>query len=87
MSKTYIAKALRERISIQAHYRCGYCLDPRRQRWSKHFVWVDAATRIAGITAIGRATVLALNLNRPTLVRARGAWVRVGWHPPTEPVL
>lgn len=26
MSRTYIAKALRERVAAQARYRCGYCL-------------------------------------------------------------
>jgi 5-methylcytosine-specific restriction endonuclease McrA len=26
MSQSYVSKALRERVSKQAHYRCGYCL-------------------------------------------------------------
>jgi hypothetical protein len=30
------------------------------------------------------ATVALLDLNRPALVRARQAWVTVGWHPPKE---
>ena len=30
--------------------------------------------RIVGLTPIGRATVVALNLNRPSLVKARQAW-------------
>jgi hypothetical protein len=57
---------------------------PRRQSWSQHFRWIDEGLRIEGLTPTGRATVLALQLNRPILVTARQSWVRVGWHPPKE---
>ena len=30
MSKAYITKSLRERVSAQADYRCGYCLTQER---------------------------------------------------------
>lgn len=56
--------------------------DGRHQHWSEHFAWTADGERIVGVTAIGRATVLALELNRPSLVNARRAWVSVGWHPP-----
>lgn len=142
MSKTYIAKALRELVSREARQRCGYCLsqevivgtpmeldhiipeslgglteesnlwlacslcndhkgdrigaldpetsefvrlfDPRRQEWYEHFVWNATAEQILGLTATGRATVIALNLNRPALVRARRLWLAAGWHPPID---
>ena len=58
--------------------------DPRRQTWSDHFEWSTDGDRIVGLTAIGRATVVALQLNRPELVRARKRWVSVGWHPPAN---
>jgi 5-methylcytosine-specific restriction endonuclease McrA len=58
--------------------------NPRRQSWSEHFAWTAEGDRIFGLTAIGRATVVALNLNRPTLVQARQAWVVAGWHPPKD---
>ncbi len=58
--------------------------NPRTQTWAEHFEWVDAATRIAGKTATGRATVVALHLNRLPLVNARRVWVSVGWHPPSD---
>jgi hypothetical protein len=58
--------------------------NPRDQVWSDHFRWSEAGDYILGSTATGRATVIALNLNRPTLVRARQAWVAVGWHPPSD---
>jgi hypothetical protein len=142
MSGTYVPKDLREKVSVQARYRCGYCLtaeaivgtpmeiehlipevlgglteeenlwlacglcnshkggrlaaldpmisetvrlfDPRRQSWGEHFRWTDAGDIIVGLTPSGRATVVALNLNRPPLVKARQAWVKVGWHPPKD---
>jgi hypothetical protein len=58
--------------------------DPRHQVWREHFGWAPEGDRILGLTATGRATVAALNLNRPSLVKARQAWVTVGWHPPQD---
>jgi hypothetical protein len=58
--------------------------NPRLQVWSEHFEWVEDGTIIAGKTAIGRATVEALNLNRTVLVIARQRWVAAGWHPPKD---
>jgi hypothetical protein len=142
MSRSYISKALRIKVSAQARYRCGYCLtqeavvgtpmefdhlipealggrteegnlwlacslcndakscrvaaldpisgeiirlyNPRDQVWSDHFRWSESSDYILGTSPTGRATVLALNLNRPALVRARQAWVAVGWHPPSD---
>jgi hypothetical protein len=56
--------------------------DPRRQAWAEHFRWTAAGDRIIGQTPTGRATVAALQLNRPVLVRARQLWIEAGWHPP-----
>lgn len=142
MSHTYISRALRERVAVQARRRCGYCLtteqivgtpmeidhiipeslggqteednlwlacslcndhkgdriaaldpvsgelvrffDPRHQVWTEHFAWTGAGERIVGLTPVGRATVIALSLNRASLVKARQAWITVGWHPPED---
>jgi len=56
--------------------------NPRFQQWHEHFQWNADGNRIIGITAIGRATVEALQLNRDLIVHARRRWVKVGWHPP-----
>jgi hypothetical protein len=56
--------------------------DPRRDEWSDHFRWSPNGTRIIGRTAVGRATVISLRLNRTTLVRARKVWVGTELHPP-----
>lgn len=58
--------------------------DPREQIWAEHFLWVDAGAQIVGRTPAGRATTMALRLNRPLLSLARRAWVEAGWHPPAE---
>jgi len=57
---------------------------PRRDEWGQHFRWSEDGRRVIGLTAIGRATVAALNLNHPTIAEARRRWARVGWHPPQE---
>ena len=58
--------------------------NPRQQKWSRHFTWSDNGDRILGVTATGRATVLALQLNNPYAVTVRQAWISAGWHPPTD---
>ncbi|MCY7278091.1 MAG: HNH endonuclease [Phormidesmis sp. CAN_BIN44] len=58
--------------------------NPRQQKWARHFAWIDDGTHISGMTASGRATVLALQLNNSYAVTVRQAWVSAGWHPPTE---
>lgn len=58
--------------------------NPRRDVWAEHFGWRENATLIDGKTAVGRATVAALHLNRPSLVLARRIWVIADWHPPQE---
>lgn len=55
---------------------------PLRQRWRDHFAWDESQTQIVGLTSCGRATVAALQMNNPTVVRARRRWVSAGWHPP-----
>ena len=58
--------------------------NPRGQRWTEHFSWEDGGRMITGRTAIGRATVVALQLNRVELVAARALWIEAGWHPPAD---
>jgi hypothetical protein len=58
--------------------------NPRLQRWAEHFAWTEDGTVVQGLTAIGRATVAALQMNHPDIVAARQLWVSVGWHPPDD---
>ena len=55
---------------------------PQRDVWAEHFAWAEDATEIVGLTAIGRATVAALRMNRSQLVRVRRMWGMMGAHPP-----
>jgi hypothetical protein len=55
---------------------------PRQHAWTDHFAWDAAGIRLLGLTAIGRATIIALNINNEVIVDARRRWVGVGWHPP-----
>lgn len=56
--------------------------NPRVQIWSEHFAWSEDGISVIGLTATGRATVVALQLNRNKLQSARRRWVQAGWHPP-----
>lgn len=56
--------------------------NPRAEQWSDHFQWSEDYLHIIGITAIGRATVNALRLNREKLVRYRKEMFEIGQHPP-----
>lgn len=58
--------------------------NPRTQRWSDHFVWGADWTTVVGLTAIGRATVTKLRLNRPGLVNLRRLLRGAGKHPPPD---
>ena len=55
---------------------------PRQDEWNTHFTWSPDGTRVVGLTATGRATVEALNMNHPLILQARRLWVQAGWHPP-----
>ena len=57
--------------------------NPRTQQWKEHFRWSEDGLRVIGLTPIGRATVMALHLDRdPYAIVVRINWVRVGLHPP-----
>lgn len=58
--------------------------NPRLQHWPDHFRWSRDGTRILGHTPIGRATIVALQLNHLIAVIVRRHWVTAGWHPPEE---
>jgi hypothetical protein len=62
--------------------------NPRQQKWSEHFVWSANGLLIIGLTQIGRATVVTLNLNRERSVGIRSIYLELQRHPPEDdPVL
>ncbi len=54
----------------------------RTQLWSEHFTFSPDGGLIIGKTPTGRATVAALQLNRPRAVLLRRLWIKAGWKPP-----
>lgn len=56
--------------------------NPRRDSWHEHFQWEGIS--LVGQTAIGRATVEALRMNRPLVLAIRGEETALGRHSPPE---
>jgi len=56
--------------------------NPRQQNWWEHFGWSVSGLEVRGITPIGRATVVALDLNNIIAVMVRRNWLKTGLHPP-----
>lgn len=55
---------------------------PHENDWLDHFAWSDDAAMIKGLTPTGRATIVALRMNRTQLTRVRRLWHAMGEHPP-----
>lgn len=62
--------------------------NPRSQQWEEHFVWIDQGIQIRGITPVGRATCIRLDLNdtryskEDSIRETRRFWLKTGLHPP-----
>jgi hypothetical protein len=57
---------------------------PRQHRWAAHFAWSEDQIQVIGLTAIGRASIIALRLNRVGVVNLRSVLRLAGKHPPEE---
>lgn len=55
--------------------------NPRKDVWADHFRWDESFTLLLGISPIGRATVLKLQLNRAGVIKLRGILYKIGEHP------
>ena len=53
--------------------------NPRTQQWAEHFQWESET--VVGLTGIGRATIVALKMNRPLIVAIRKEEAIRGRHP------
>lgn len=56
--------------------------NPRRDLWREHFRWSEDGISVIGLTARGRATVVALKMNNQIAQTARRFWVASKIHPP-----
>jgi HNH endonuclease len=58
--------------------------NPRRDRWSEHFIWSVNGLIMVGLTLVGQATIAALSLNRERIIHIRAADFEIGRHPPAS---
>jgi HNH endonuclease len=56
--------------------------NPRKSLWVEHFQWSEDDLLILGQTAVGRATVELLQLNRQSVINLRQLLINSGLHPP-----
>ena len=61
--------------------------NPRTQKWQVHFAWKKGFIEITGLTPTGRATIIALKMNREYLQNKRLSLRKSGVHPPKHSLL
>ncbi len=79
-----LRKGARQQLEDSETGEVVYIFNPRQQRWNAHFAW--NGVELIGLTAIGRATVQALDLNRSTMLAIRAEEELRGRHPPSEDI-
>jgi len=79
-----LRKGARQKIEDPETGEVVCIFNPRQQRWNVHFAW--NGVEAIGLTATGRATVKALNLNRSTMLAIRAEEELLGRHPPPEDI-
>ena len=75
-----LRKGARQRIEDPSTGQEVTVFHPRQQQWKEHFSW--SGVEVVGLTATGRATVSALDLNRPTMIAIRAEEELLVRHPP-----
>jgi hypothetical protein len=75
-----LKKGARQWVSDPGSEKAVRLFHPRLDAWAEHFRWRESV--LEGITARGRATVRALDLNRPLILAIRAEEAHWGRHPP-----
>jgi HNH endonuclease len=75
-----LKKGARQRIPDPETGDRVQIFNPRLQAWSDHFAW--QGVQVVGLSPVGRATIHALQLNRPMMVAIRSEEVIFDRHPP-----
>lgn len=55
--------------------------DPRNDDWADHFIVIPSSEKIIGRSAVGRVTVVRLNINSEAQLAARRQWRRLSLFP------
>ena len=79
-----LRKGARQQLKDSETGEVVYIFNPRQQRWNAHFAW--NGVEMIGLTATGRATVQALDLNRSTMLAIRAEEELRDRHPPPEDI-
>jgi hypothetical protein len=53
---------------------------PRRQQWRRHFAWSADGVLLIGLTASGRATIEAFQMNNQLIAHLRQVWIALRLH-------
>jgi hypothetical protein len=75
-----LRKAARTRVADPSTGTLVPLFNPRTDRWLDHFVWTSAWL-VRGKTGTGRATVVALKMNRPAIIAIRSRLADLGEFP------
>ena len=75
-----LRKGARQNLEDSETGKVVSIFNPRQQAWKEHFDW--NGVQVVGLTATGRATVQALDLNRATMLAIRAEEELLGRHPP-----
>ncbi|MEO1402472.1 MAG: HNH endonuclease signature motif containing protein [Cyanobacteria bacterium J06635_1] len=75
-----LRKGARQGVTDPETQEVVLIFNPRQQVWKEHFRWDE--NQVIGLTAIGRATIEALDLNRAIMLAIRAEEELIGRHPP-----
>ncbi|MEH2054760.1 MAG: HNH endonuclease signature motif containing protein [Nostoc sp.] len=76
-----LRKAARQMVEDPETREKVLIFNPRQQVWKEHFQW--NGVEIVGLTATGRATINALNMNRAIMLAIRAEEELLDRHPPS----
>ena len=60
---------------------CSRLFNPRSDTWDEHFCFDSNTMEIAGLSPIGRATIVQMQMNRAVQLTARFQWIPLGLFP------
>jgi hypothetical protein len=67
-------------IDAESQTECRL-FNPREDRWDEHFRTGGESGKVEGLTPVGRASVVRLEINSETQTAARRQWMRLGLFP------
>ena len=76
-----LRKAARLKVTDPDTGQQASIYNPRKQAWPEHFRW--NRMHVVGLTPTGRATILALDMNRPIILAIRAEEALLNRHPPS----